>query len=736
MAGTEPAVHDADGPAVQKGPTIVSSTIYELSELKKELKKEREKAQGLEKSYEEMIQKGSADAWHIEELNKDIQRIEASAWPQHRELMMAREGLATAMREKEEIVSKFRGMQARIDELNDVTRHLDVRCCMANQAIFGYVRHIGYLERENDILRGSIEHRANASGAMAAEMTGLKQLMTRYQNELETTKCLNQSLDADVRRLSSKTQDMRAKLKKAEFDATTMNIHKQDLQKALAVAEGKLNILEKQAPYDARTREETEKDLVLAKKRLENTKKQRKTPAQTKGKVTAKDEAAMAAMEKGLKDEIKRLTRSLEEKDKNIQEREIKMEELRARIKSNADEQESIQREESEDESDSRTVVAVEDTKVKEHSKIDEWYVEVSTPADELARLREELQDAREEIGQLKETVEGLNGVIHDQETEIQRRRQNETTLRAEADRQGTIAAESQEKLREKEHQVLELERIQTRANLKLIGSGIIVIEALVRDRTLLVQHVLETVAGRLDGIDSATSANRAFDEIDGFLENVTGHTLGCIKQAAQDASAVNGVVRNMRRLLPSLANKNDRDDVSRLFGEVQMFKTDVKGLMEGIKQELAGAGAGAIAGDGGAIQKKSKQKGAPRDRRFWLGFQPAELVFSSDLPKPERKKMTYVVDILSQLIVAMVGFWIVDRLRVSFKLSDTSANFQRACICIAICFIAVQSAQSTKRRPRTTREGGAGRRQDGTADPQMKKGQATTFTAPIYCTM
>jgi hypothetical protein len=67
---------------------------------------------------------------------------------------------------------------------------------------------------------------------------------------------------------------------------------------------------------------------------------------------------------------------------------------------------------------------------------------------------------------------------------------------------------------------------------------------------------------------------------------------------------------------------------------------------------------------------------------------------------------MTYVVDILSQLIVAMVGFWIVDRLRVSFKLSDTSANFQRACICIAICFIAVQSAQSTKRRPRTTREG------------------------------
>ncbi|KAI1839217.1 hypothetical protein JX266_014572, partial [Neoarthrinium moseri] len=44
---------------------------------------------------------------------------------------------------------------------------------------------------------------------------------------------------------------------------------------------------------------------------------------------------------------------------------------------------------------------------VKEHSKIDEWYVEASTPADELARLRQELKDAQNEIDQLKDTVEG-----------------------------------------------------------------------------------------------------------------------------------------------------------------------------------------------------------------------------------------------------------------------------------------------------------------------------------------
>ncbi|KAG4257593.1 hypothetical protein BFJ72_g14502 [Fusarium proliferatum] len=682
MAGAEPAVHDADGPAVQKGPTIVSSIMYEKNELKKEL--------------EEMKQKSSADAWLIEELNKDIQKMKEKAGSRHYELIMARDGLETAMRDKEEIISKFRGMQARIDELNDVTRDLEVRCCIANQAIFGYLRHIGHLERENDVLRGSVEHSANASGAMTAEMTVLKQLMARYQdltahyqNELQTTKWLNQSLNHDVCRLSDKTQDMRAKLKKAKFDATTMSIKKKSLQRALAVAEGKLISLKTQEPYDDRARKETEKDLFLVKEKLKDTKKQRR-PAQTKGKVTEQDEAVMAAMEKGLEDEIKRLTRSLEEKDKEIQKREIKMEELRARIKSNADEQESIQREEDEDGSDTRTVVAVEDTEVKEYSKIDEWYVEVSTPADELARLREELQDAREEIGQLKKTVEGLNKVIHDQKTEIRRRRQNETTLQAKADRQGTIAAESQEKLREMGYQVLELERMQTRANLKLIGSGIVVIEALVRDRTLLVQHVLETVAGRLDKIDSATSANCALDEIDGFLENVAGHTLGCIQQARQDASAIKGVVRNMRCLLPSLADKNDTSDVLRLFGEIQMFKTDVKGLMEGIKLELAAAGVGAIAGDGGAIQKKSKQKGAPRDRRFWLGFQPAELVLPSDLPKPERKKMTYVVHILGQLIVAMVCFWIVDCLRVSFNISDNWANLQRACVCTAICFIAV----------------------------------------------
>ncbi|KAI1839492.1 hypothetical protein JX266_014296 [Neoarthrinium moseri] len=138
--------------------------------------------------------------------------------------------------------------------------------------------------------------------------------------------------------------------------------------------------------------------------------------------------------------------------------------------------------------------------------------------------------------------------------------------------------AAGQAELREKTHRVLDLERLQTRTNLKLIGSGL-VIEALVRDRTLLVQHVLEAVVGRLDRIDSATSRHRVFDEIDGFLENVTGHIMGCIQQVMQDASAVNGVVRNMRRLLPGRADRNDLEDVTRLFGEVDTFKKNVEEL-------------------------------------------------------------------------------------------------------------------------------------------------------------
>ncbi|KAI1839625.1 hypothetical protein JX266_014163 [Neoarthrinium moseri] len=177
-------------------------------------------------------------------------------------------------------------------------------------------------------------------------------------------------------------------------------------------------------------------------------------------------------------------------------------------------------------------------TEVREHSTIDKWYVEESTPADELARLRQKLKDAQNEIDQLKEIVEGLKGA----------------------------------ELREKTHRVLDLERLQTRTNLKLIGSGL-VIEALVRDRTLLVQHVLETVVGRLDRIDSATSRHRVFDE------NVTGHIMGCIQQVMQDASAVNGVVRNMRSLLPGRADRNDLEDVTRLFGEVDTFKKNVEEL-------------------------------------------------------------------------------------------------------------------------------------------------------------
>ncbi|KAI1839872.1 hypothetical protein JX266_013922 [Neoarthrinium moseri] len=228
-------------------------------------------------------------------------------------------------------------------------------------------------------------------------------------------------------------------------------------------------------------------------------------------------------------------------------------------------------------------------TEVKEHSKIDEWYVEASTPADEQARLRQELKDAQNEIDQLKETVEGLKGVIREQKTEIGRRRQNETMLQAR--RIGKEPGGATEKDAP---------------------------EALVRDRTLLVQHVLETVVGRLDRIDNATSGNRVFDEIDGFLENVTGHIMGCIQQVMQDASAVNGVVRNMRRLLPGRADKIDLEDVRRLSGEVNTFKASVNELLEGIKQELVGAGGGE------AIQNDTKQKEPTRDRPLWLGFRPA----------------------------------------------------------------------------------------------------------------
>lgn len=66
---------------------------------------------------------------------------------------------------------------------------------------------------------------------------------------------------------------------------------------------------------------------------------------------------------------------------------------------------------------------------------------------------------------------------------------------------------------------------------------------------------------------------------------------------------------------------------------------------------------------------------------------------------------MTYVVDILGQLIMAMVSFWILDRVHLLFELSDITANFALASICICICLTTVLSARSIERCPRTIRE-------------------------------
>ncbi|KAI1849275.1 hypothetical protein JX265_013661 [Neoarthrinium moseri] len=58
----------------------------------------------------------------------------------------------------------------------------------------------------------------------------------------------------------------------------------------------------------------------------------------------------------------------------------------------------------------------------------------------------------------------------------------------------------------------------------------------------------------------------------------------------------------------------------------------------------------------------------------------------------------------LSQMMVAMTGFWFVDHQCVWFELGNTLTNLQRACICIAIFSIAARLAQSAVRRRRTTR--------------------------------
>ncbi|OAL19393.1 hypothetical protein AYO20_11648 [Fonsecaea nubica] len=85
--------------------------MYELGPLKKELQKARETIQGLQQSLEKMTEKSSFDAWQPGELNKTIQGLEASAWSQHQEVRMARNGHAAAMRENAGILSEFRGMR-------------------------------------------------------------------------------------------------------------------------------------------------------------------------------------------------------------------------------------------------------------------------------------------------------------------------------------------------------------------------------------------------------------------------------------------------------------------------------------------------------------------------------------------------------------------------------------------------------------------------------------------------
>jgi hypothetical protein len=86
-----------------------------------------------------------------------------------------------------------------------------------------------------------------------------------------------------------------------------------------------------------------------------------------------------------------------------------------------------------------------------------------------------------------------------------------------------------------------------------------IMLEALGRNKQVLSIHVLETVFVQLGGIESAPAANRAVDQIRGFLYTTHARIEDCLRAALIDGAAVRELIQDIEKIVPL------EDDVGRL---------------------------------------------------------------------------------------------------------------------------------------------------------------------------
>ncbi|OAG38298.1 hypothetical protein AYO21_07524 [Fonsecaea monophora] len=229
-----------------------------------------------------------------------------------------------------------------------------------------------------------------------------------------------------------------------------------------------------------------------------------------------------------------------------------------------------------------------------EQKRQKDFQVALAAAERDAAHHKELTESLQRRIKSMKTRGSGLSQAIRDQEVTIQRLHDRAKELEAEAVKERRLAALRQDELDAQRA----INDQQAKDNAALRGYSLAnthaMIEELGRDKYSVFVRILEEVFGRVANLDSAPAANRAVDGVRAFLSGARERINDYKTLVYDDMDAINNLISDIEKITPArAANKDDIEQVMRLFGGVKALELDVSSLLLGAKAEIATRGPG-----------------------------------------------------------------------------------------------------------------------------------------------
>ena len=476
------------------------------------------------------------------------------------ELERMQNDLALVTGENEGYQMEIQAAESRIEEAWGANRAMFARCEVAEAEVWSrgnYIlalqMYIHFIERVPQAMAAStaaVQMTADWYEKQLPEATGSSDLSNNVKALEERVRSIEKE------RAQQKAEEKESTIQPESVDSDLLAAQKRHtiLQRSLFEVRGRLSAAKVKSHALISARDSLNKELVGQNKRL-----------QTKLQSARGGEKRQRNNWKAATGEISSLERLLKDKDKEVQDQQTIIKEL----------QESIGAQET----DCRIVT----------EQIESLSCSLTFYRDQDANSTSIIAKMQRRIVSLQDMGRSntLAQMVRDQQADLSRYHAQLDTLRKQCAILQATVAKTEELAREE----MAAANAVRRENAQLRGGSLVrtsvTFEALARTKQQLTIHILETVFGQLGEVNSFPAASRTVESMHGFLDGVYDNITDYVSGAIIESGAIRQLIFEIKSLIPTIGDKTDTHDHSRLQNAMVRLMTDVSALLKAIRREV-----------------------------------------------------------------------------------------------------------------------------------------------------